>query len=496
MSPLTFLRHRLLYWTRHPSHGGGTAAGQVVVVFLLLLVMTLFVYGPFAAVGWFLPNIVSEVQPAATPLDVASEWFLWTFVTLIPIRFFLHSPTQNATAAYLTLSLQNRTLVHTRLALELMSLHTLTPLALGIPVLIRVVAPALSVMETIAWTVCLLAPTVAYSYAGVYLNEALGRRSRLFWSIMGTSAVLFTADWVAPFDVFLPLSSAIMARPLLAMPLLVSTAMLVYAVLFRLRMTAYTRHTDAGHGDAPLGLVSDAITWIGAQGDAGKATALELYLIVRHRRTRGLCMLLLVMGPAMCYFSALTGKLSSLFIAIQYVSMGFAILYGYILFSADHRHLEGMLARTSNPELLVRGKVQAMQIMNALLFVLMCPALLLLPTRDALFMCAWIPFGLFVYAPLSVYFAASTKTPVDLSVSAFMPGASGFHMLPLVVPAFGVLGIVLLYAEISHWSVAALPAVISACGAGMMPALRRATARKLERRKYRLLHSFRSTDPT
>lgn len=49
MNVATYLRHRALYWIRHPSHGGGNLSGQVVLIFLLLLMM-LFVYVPLASV--------------------------------------------------------------------------------------------------------------------------------------------------------------------------------------------------------------------------------------------------------------------------------------------------------------------------------------------------------------------------------------------------------------------------------------------------------------
>ncbi len=105
MNVATYLRHRVMYWTRHPSHGSGTWTGQVVLILLLLFVMTLFVYGPLAAVGWFLLEIVADMGTKKTSLEVANAWFLWGCVALIPVRFLLHSPTRSATPAYLTLPL-------------------------------------------------------------------------------------------------------------------------------------------------------------------------------------------------------------------------------------------------------------------------------------------------------------------------------------------------------------------------------------------------------
>jgi len=243
-------------------------------------------------------------------------------------------------------------------------------------------------------------------------------------------------------------------------------------------------------------VIGGAIDWIGTLGEAGRATALELHLIVRHRRTRGLCMLLLVFGPLMCYAAALSEDPVFLLLSVQYISMGFPYAYGAILFSGDHRHLEGLLARTSDTALLVRGKVRAMQIMTGILFFLIFPSLLFLPARDALFVAVWVPFGLFVFAPLSVHFAASTKERADLSTSAFAPKASSFHMLPLVFPLLLVFAIVFLHAETGHWAWTVVPVLSGLLGAALVPKLRQATTRKLERRKYRLLHSFRSTEPT
>lgn len=494
MSVFTYLRHRTLYWTRHPSHGSGTVSGQAVLILLLLIVMGLFVYGPLAAAGWFLPAIVADLAPRARPLDVANQWFLWSFTALIPVRFVMHSPTHRASPAYLTLPLETRPLIHTRLGLELVSLHTLVPLSIGIPVLIRIVAPSFSLPETAAWAVCLLAATMAYSYAGILLNEALGRRSRLFWSMFGGAAVLFAADWLVPFDVFFPLSSALMSQPMVAAPLLAGVAACLYGLLFDIRQTSYIRGVDAEQAGNTFGIVSDAIEWIGAFGETGRATALELRLITRHRRTRGLCAMLLVVGPMTCYAHTLTEYAPGLLLAIQYVSMGFPYGYGAILFSGDHKHLEGTVARTSNASLLVRGKVRAMQLMTATMFVLILPSLMFLPVQDALFIVAWLPFGVFVIAPLSVYFAASTRKPIDLNTSAFAPSSSSFHMFPLVFPLFVVFAGVFAYMQFEHWAFTVLPLVMGGAGAAATPHLIRRSTRKLERRKYRLLHAFRSTE--
>ena len=494
MNVATYLRHRVLYWIRHPSHGGGNLSGQVVLIFLLLLLMTLFVYAPLASAGWLFPDLVAEIAPDAQPIDVANEWFLWSFVALIPVRFLMHSPTRGATPAYLTMPLNTRSLIHTRLGLELVSFHTLVPLSIGIPVLVRVVLPALPMSDAVGWSICLVAATIAYTYAGILLNETLGRRSRLFWSVVIGSAILFAVDWLVSFDVFLPLSSALMSRPLFAAPALILAGATLYNALFLIRQTSYAQTVDADQDRNTFGVVEDVIAWIGAWGQAGQATALELRLIARHRRTRGICLLLLVGGPLMCYAFGLTQEIPTLLLTVQYTSLGFAFMYGGILFSVDHGHLEGVLARSSNPAVLVQGKVQAMQIMSAFLFIMISPALAFLPLKDAIFLAAWLPYAVFVVAPLSVYFAASTSTPVDLSVSAFMPEDNGFHMFPLILPLFVAFAVIFMYVEMDHWTFTALPALIGAVGALAIPSLLRATTRKLERRKYRLLATFRSAE--
>lgn len=183
-------------------------------------------------------------------------------------------------------------------------------------------------------------------------------------------------------------------------------------------------------------------------------------------------------------------------LAVQYMAMDFPFIDGAILFSGDHGHLEGVLARSSDPSVLVHGKVRAMQIVNGVLFVLMGPSLLLLSLDRALFLGAWLPYALFVVAPLSVYFAASTSKPVDLSASVFAPQTSSFHMLPLATPLLVAFAVILIEMSVDHWSIRLLPARMGAVAAMAVPALLRATTRKLERRKYRLLATFRSTKPT
>ncbi len=69
-------------------------------------------------------------------------------------------------------------------------------------------------------------------------------------------------------------------------------------------------------------------------------------------------------------------------------------------------------------------------------------------------------------------------------------------MIPLVLPLMIAMVGVVLYLTVDSRIGLAIPVLGSILGTLSCPALHRATARNLERRTYRLLHTFRSTKPT
>jgi hypothetical protein len=496
MQALKLLHHRYLRWRRNRLFSGHLASA-IVITLLAVFVMTLFVYLPIGSVAWNVEPMLAEADMDASPAPFVQPYILWALVSLMLPRILMHQGRSTRTLPYRTVPARHSTVLHTDLGLQLVSLHTLIPLSFFGPFWIRYIRPEATILNATAWLGVAVMLVVAWTYASLLVSDRIVRGSMTFW--LGTAAIagLGSLDVWLDLGIITRVSAAIFSHPVAGAGAATLLAASTYAAVYRFRWSASAR-IDRGANHVVPDWLDGVLDRIAQRGATGSATALELRLILRHARTRGILMMVCVVALVFGFVLVLgDGVDVNLVVMVQYVTAGFIFYYMPFLFSNQHDHLDGLFARPASTETLVRGKLYAVQIVNVALFALLSPGLLTLPLLDAALIASWLPYALWVLAPFAVYLSPGTRAPIDISKSvlALQSNVSG-HLLPMIAPGLGLLvGALVQMLVDSWWPIMAVVAVGLAARAFERSFVRRAAAR-LRHRRHRLLHDMRTREPS
>lgn len=496
MQAFTLLHHRYLRWRRNRLFNG-LLSSAIVVTILTVAIMTLFVYLPSSAVAWNLGPVLSEAGIDTAPRPFVQKHILWAMISLMLPRILMHKGSSSRTLPYRTLPARRSAVLHTDLGMQLVSLHTLTPLSFFVPFWLKYVRPEASVLEATAWLWAAVMLVLAWTYASILMAGRIVRGSVAFWLGAAGIAGIGVCDVWLGLGLVTQVSASLFAHPLAGAVATTILAVGAYTATYRFRWSTSARIDEGDEHIVPEWLDA-GIDRIARRGATGAATALELRLILRHSRTRGIlivvCAVASIVGSALIFGD---GVETNVVIMVQYVTAGFIFYYMPFLFANQHGHLDGLVARPASAETLVRGKVYAMQIVNVALFALLSPGLLTLPYYDVAVIASWLPYALWVLAPYAVYLSPATRGPLDISSSVFsLQSNLSSHLFPMIVPMLGLLIGAVVQILVGGWWI-----ILAAVAAGLVAAafqgsIMRAAAARLQRQRHRLLYNLRTREPS
>ena len=489
------LRHyRLRLWRQ--SSGGGWTSRILWGLLGAYIALNCFVVGLMA------DRIIGALEPDSNPVAAVDRLLLALFGLLLVPRLFFQSLPHLRTRPYLHLPLPRSGLIHTFQLLSIANFHNLYPLAGLLPFLVVNVLPAHPISAAVCWLLGVLAVLLASHFLAVLVQVASRIRASYTWGLLALIGILWAVDqfwghaWIGALSAAF-FDGLLMPHGPLLLPALAAVIVAVYGALF-----AVTRHQfflDAT-GEKAMAAIKAPPGWLMRLGVYGELIYLELRLIRRNRRTRGMLVNLFLFSPLFSFyligpikrdFSGPADLLLSGMVMLFLTSL-FNLNYGILMFAWEGRFFDGSIARP----------ISLRQIVTAKLILLLGSALVLalLPLLPLAF---WLPsllslhmgmalYGLGVVCPLTLWRAMFNRRPVRLSGSAFSDFSTmNFKaqlpfMLILAVPILCLLPAVLR---------PYLPAAVGILGAAGLLALPwwiDFLSRCLAQRKHRLAADFRS----
>jgi hypothetical protein len=425
---------------------------------------------------------------------MANRYLISGFVAAFPIRFLLHSESRGSLRPYLSLPLSPSRLVSADLALTPVSAHTLAALAVLGPLWLRVVAPALSPVAAAGWAVAAIALVGVWTYGTVLAHDVLGRRSRGLWISVAALMTVGIADVWIGLQVLPAASATLLARPWLAAGTFAAATALILRFVHRARLDALRTvpHSDRFGQFEWLEMLFRRMT---RRGDAWRYAALEFRMLFRHRRTRGILLLIVLTGPYFGLLAALSGE-QNIMMYLLYGFGGVPAFYSQFLFSGQHGHLDRLFTHPDSLEAMAMGKILFLQIGILASTVLNSPFLFFLPLPVVLLAGATILFLLGAFAPFAPLAAAGTSTPIDLSKSVFTFGGGGsFHLFGLIIPLLYLFGVAFTVTVTQNALWTLLLVAPGLAGLAAQPWFARQTAHRLRTSRHTLLHALRTNDP-
>lgn len=323
-----------------------------IVLGLVALIMLSYVL----LLGIFLHKVAdgleSELYAGAGRIEIISRFLIYYFGFEFMARFFLQNTPILFIQPYLHLAIKKSKIIHFMLRKSLVSIFNLLAILLLIPFGFIVVYHELGVDAFLGWTVSIVGLSLLNHYLGIYFKKKLNDYPNL---ILLLAAILFGAGAAEYFGLFqlsnvsLWLFHQFMEVPILALiPVVLAVAFYQLNFLY-LRNNTYPDEISVQKRSSSK--ISGDFAFLKRFGKVGELIALELKMILRHKRPRMTLILsgiLLLYGLIFYTSDNMANQPYMLLIAGIFITGAFFINHGQFLFSWQGGDFDFMLTRNIN----------------------------------------------------------------------------------------------------------------------------------------------------
>jgi hypothetical protein len=490
------LRHYLLRLWRQSSGGEWTSR-------ILWGLLGAYIALNFFVVGLVADRIIGALKPDITPIAAVDQLLLALFGLLLIPRLFFQSLPQVQIRPYLHLPLPRSGLVHTFQLLSIANFHNIYPLAALLPFWVVNVLPTHPIPAAICWLLGVLAVLLASHFLAVLVQMASRTRARYTWELLALIGILWAVDqfwghaWIGALSAALFDGLLTPHGPLL-LPALAAGIVAVYGALFA--VTRQQFFLDAT-GERTAAAIKAPPGWLMRLGVYGELIYLELCLIRRNRRTRGMLINLLLFLPLLSFnligpikrdFSGPADLLLAGLVMLFLPSL-FNLNYGILMFAWEGRFFDGFITRPINLRQIVTAKL-----------ILLLGSALVLTLLPFLPLAFWLPsllplqmgmalYCLGVVCPLTLWRAMFNNRPVRLSGSAFSDFSSMNFKAQLPFILLIAVPILCLLPAVLRPYLPAAVGILGMAGLLALPWWIGFLSRCLAQRKHRLAADFRSS---
>jgi hypothetical protein len=486
----TFLNHQWKSFWRSRNKAGSIAA-NILLGFFMLYFLVIAV-----SVGFGMGYIIEQFFPGKNVITVFNGFILYYFLFDLAMRTQLQELPTLSIVPYLHLNIQKKAIVNFLNIKSLFTFFNILPLFIFIPFSLIKVAPTHGALTGLAYAISILSLTIFNNYLVLYLKRKSINNILYFALIIGFVGVFGALDYfniisVRAFSnlVFTSISN----YPFLALGFTLAAVVIFMLNSKYLYRNLYTEELSTKEEKK----VSTDYAFLNRFGKVGELAALELKLILRHKRSRGS----LIMGFLFLAYGLLLYKKEMiandefgmmLFAAV--FMTGISILsYGQFMFAWQSTHFDGLMVNKIDFRNFIKAKF--------LLFTISCTIITLLASFYGFISYKLLLLHLAAYlynigfaTVIVLYFATLNYKRLDITTSASFNwqgvGATQwilglpFVLLPFVIYLpFGLTGK-------PYWGLAALGIF------GLITLLMRnfwinLLVKKFEQQRYKIAEGFR-----
>ena len=486
----TFLSHQWKDFWRSRNKAGSIAANVLLGFFMLYFLIAAI------AVGFGMPFWIEKFFPGVNVITVFNGFILYYFLFDLGARTQMQELPTLSIIPYLHLNIEKKKIVNFLNIKSLFSFFNLLPLFIFLPFSLIKIGPNLGALAALAYVISIFSLTIFNNYLVLYLKRKSINNIAYFGAIIGMVAIFVALDYfqilsvrAASNFVFVTIAK----YPFLA---LVFTLLVVLIFLINssyLRSNLYTE--DLGTKDDKK--VSTDYAFLNRFGKVGELAALELKLILRHKRSRGS----VLMGFAFLAYGFLFYK-EPMIAKDQFGMMLFAavfmtgisvITYGQFMFGWQSTHFDGLLSSKIDFKNFIKAKF--------LLFTISCTIITLLASfygfrsyKLLLLHLAAYLYNIGFATVIVLYFATMNYKRLDITKSASFNwqgvGATQWILgFPLLLMPFAIY-IPFAIVDMPYWGLFALGAF------GLITLVMRnfwinLLVKRFEKQRYKIAEGFR-----
>lgn len=322
------------------------AKNLIANVFLGFAAVILTVY--VLILGVFLHKIVEAIKPDSNPIEVLNGIIIYYFAFEFFIRFFLQNVPVLAIQPYLHLPMRKRKIVHFMLRKSQISVFNLLAILLFTPFAFVKIMPAFGLVPALGWIGMILGLTFSVHFLTILFKKKLNEYPNLLIIIAGVFLVIGGLDYYG----YLSLStiSANLFQAIIEQPLFALIPFGLWFVAYRANYTFLVNNTypeEIATKKKQSKIYGD-FAFLKRFGKTGELLALELKLILRHKRPRNAIVMagFLLFYGLIFYPQDIYQEMNWIFLFLGIFITGiFFIQYGQFLLSWEGGYFDFVLTR-------------------------------------------------------------------------------------------------------------------------------------------------------
>lgn len=362
-----FLNHQWKSFWRSRNKAGSIAANILLGFFMLYFLVIAI------SVGFGMSYIIEKFFPGGNVIVIFNGFILYYFLFDLAMRTQLQELPTLSIVPYLHLNIQKKTIVNFLNIKSLFTFFNILPLFIFIPFSLIKVATTHGALTGIAYIISILSLTIFNNYLVLYLKRKSINNIIYFALIIGFVAFFGALDYFNIISV--RAFSNLVFTSIINYPFLALAFTLAAVIIFLLNSkylfsNLYTEELSTKDEKK----VSTDYAFLNRFGKVGELAALELKLILRHKRSRGS----LFMGFAFLIYGFFfykekmiaNNEFGMMLFAAVFMT-GISILsYGQFMFAWQSTHFDGLMVNKIDFKDFIKAKF--------LLFTISCTIITLL----------------------------------------------------------------------------------------------------------------------
>ena len=363
----TFLNHQWKDFLRSRNRGGSIAA-QILLGFFMLYFLAIAVF-----IGFGMKLVIEKAFPGSNPITIFNGFILYYFLFDLAIRTQAQELPTLSIVPYLHLNISKKTIVNFLNIKSLFTVFNFLPLFVFIPFSVMKIGPTFGFLTSVMYIFSVIALTLFNNYLVLFLK----RKAISNIAYFGVGIAIITA--LALLDYYKIISvrdaSNFVFVKIVQIPFLALIFPLAAALIFKLnsnflRSNLYTEELSTK--DTKKG--STDYAFLNRFGKVGELAALELKLILRHKRPRSTAMMsifFLAYG-FIFYRPELLDKdaFGKMLFAAIFVTSSTLLFYGQFMFAWQSSHFDGLLANKIDFKNFIKAKFLLFTISSTIIAIL------------------------------------------------------------------------------------------------------------------------------
>jgi hypothetical protein len=349
----TFLSHQWKDFWRSRNRGGSIAA-QLLLGFFMLYFLAIAI-----AVGFGMNIVIEKAFPGKNAITVFNGFILYYFLFDLAVRTQAQELPTLSIIPYLHLNISKKSIVNFLNIKSLFTVFNFLPLFVFIPFSLMKIGPALGFLTGAMYILSIVSLSIFNNYLVLYLKRK--SISNILYFAIGITTIMALAALDYYKIISVRNASDFVFVKIAQFPALALVFTLMALAIYMLnanflRANLYTEELSTK--DAKK--ASTDYPFLNRFGKVGELAALELKLILRHKRPRSTAMMSIIFLAYgfIFYKKELLAKdaFGMMLFAAVFVTSSSLLFYGQFMFAWQSTHFDGLLANKMNFKNFIKAK--------------------------------------------------------------------------------------------------------------------------------------------